>query len=102
MTEKCDAIHLKPLSKDLRIWSNLDHFCNVESRHSEGLGEAELAVGLRVGVAHGSQAHVLTLEGPHALAALDALPVEDDFGDDDGLFGVDLLLAENGKVKSND
>ncbi len=30
------------------------------------------------------------------------LSMQNGIGDDDGLFWVDLLLAENGKVKSND
>ena len=81
------------MSHDCFFWCDLNQLSNVQGRYSKSLGEAEFTVGLGIGVTLWAQAHILPLEGPHALAALDALAVEHDIGDDDGLLGVDLLLA---------
>ena len=76
---------LQPLSQNGLFRCNLYELADVEGGDAERLGEAELAVRLGVRVALGSETHVLALEGPHAFAALDALTVEDDLRDDDGL-----------------
>lgn len=79
------------MSDDLVGRGNLDELGDVQGGDPEHLGKAEFAE--RSWVISWSQLHVLALESPHAFGALNAQTVEDDLGDLDGLFRVDLLLA---------
>lgn len=86
-------LRLQPLSQNGFFRSDLYQLTDVEGGYAKCLGEAELAVRLGVRVTLGSETHVLAFEDPHTFAAFDALTVEDNLRDDDGLLRVDFLLT---------
>ena len=83
--------YLQSLSHNLLLGGNLDEFADVECGYSESFRVAKFTERFRV--VRRSKDHVLALEGSQAFATLDASPMEDDVGNDDGLLGVNFLLA---------
>ena len=73
------------------LGGNLDEFADVECGYSESFRVAKFTERFRV--VRRSKDHVLALEGSQAFATLDASPMDDDVGNDDGLLGVNFLLA---------